>query len=235
MGNSRTQVQHHLTFWLATGGIEVVPRLPLESIEKSLRERCGDAATLIARVKDSYEFKILTQGPDQGGRSISGDDHPIYTTSTWEPHVKNLITAKAAHYVPIPLRGHRTYGSFVPLSLQRTVAPSAETADSFFLTSTAVHPVVEIPLTPSWRVVLESISWTGISAVCDERLPMFRLKYFQSYPAKNSTAIVLSKWPSNKPGHAAHGLFRVFVVVDFCTKKRLATLPLPSLIMPLLE
>jgi hypothetical protein len=90
----------------------VVPRIPLESIEKSLREQCGDVASLIARVKESYgdvasliarvkesyEFKTYTQGPDPGQRSITGDQHPIYTTSTWEPPVKKMITARATHY-----------------------------------------------------------------------------------------------------------------------------------------
>jgi hypothetical protein len=38
------------------------------------------------------------------------------------------------------------------------------------------------------------------------------------HPAENSTAIVRGKWPSNGSGHAAHGLFRAFVVVDYSTK-----------------
>jgi hypothetical protein len=67
--HSRDQVKNCFTSWFKSGGIVAVPHLQLESIEKSLRERCGPVATLIARVKESYEFKAFTQGPDQGLRS----------------------------------------------------------------------------------------------------------------------------------------------------------------------
>jgi hypothetical protein len=96
--HSRDQVKNCFTSWFKSGGIVAVPHLQLESIEKSLRERCGPVATLIARVKESYEFKAFTQGPDQGVRSISGDQHPINKTSTWEPFINKLITARATHY-----------------------------------------------------------------------------------------------------------------------------------------
>jgi hypothetical protein len=96
--HSRDQVKRYFTVWFKSGGVVAVPRIPLESLEKSLRERCGPAAILIALVKESYEFKACTQGSDQGLRSIVGDEHPIYTTSTWEPLINKLISARATHY-----------------------------------------------------------------------------------------------------------------------------------------
>jgi hypothetical protein len=80
-----------------TTKITTMAEAKFESIEESLREQCGDAATLIALVRDSYEFNATTQGPNQGRRSISGDQHPIYTASTWEPLIKKIITARATH------------------------------------------------------------------------------------------------------------------------------------------
>jgi hypothetical protein len=64
--HSRDQVKRYFTVWFKSGGVVAVPRIPLESLEKSLRERCGPAASLIALVKESYEFKACTQGSDQG-------------------------------------------------------------------------------------------------------------------------------------------------------------------------
>jgi hypothetical protein len=46
--HSRDQVQKLFSFWLTTGRVASVPRIPLELIEKLLREQCGDVVSLIA-------------------------------------------------------------------------------------------------------------------------------------------------------------------------------------------
>jgi hypothetical protein len=40
----------------------------------------------------------------------------------------------------------------------------------------------------------------------------------QIYPTRNKTAIVSGKKPSKRYSHAEHRLFRVFLVVEFCTR-----------------
>ncbi len=55
------------------------------------------------------------------------------------------------------------------------------------------------------------------------------------HPAENSTAIVRGKWPLNAPGHAEHRLFIAFCRRSNLYQKRLATLQLHSLIIPLIH
>jgi hypothetical protein len=47
---------------------------------------------------------------------------------------------------------------------------------------------MELPLTPLWQAVLESILPADLTTVCDERWPMVWLKSAQSYPSKNTVA-----------------------------------------------
>jgi hypothetical protein len=95
-------------------------------------------ATLIARVKESYEFKACTQGSNQGLRSISGDQHPIYTTSTWEPLINKLITARATHYavlykdVAAKARAHAMECSRIHQDKSEYVKRKAGSSDDYF-------------------------------------------------------------------------------------------------------